>query len=482
MKHEVWLSQDGCEQDLLIVGAEICSAPVWNGPIAGGILAFNSGYGFTVVNFDPGWETNRMVYSTASTWLDLWQLVGPGSTQLTRIDSTDVGVYRTAVNLNDPSASTWEQVWDADDFNAIAPNPQPIEGMLPTWITFRWALISDLQIGQDGTMYVPFGVYDFSRNFDAITLLEKPPSPNGPGRFTAGGVLRSLEPAQKAIEWNVVDMGLGEWDALFLNRAPVGGSNTLISLAWDFQEWRWKLALLDDTLCTTATSSAPASGAVGVGTMSNGKASVTLQWGQMDADVYQWQVDDDCGFVEPLVASGATSEELVTVTGLEPGVSYCWRVRAVEPYWSRWSSAAQFTTVIGSEKVSPMLIVPAAGARITESRPTFQWTAIGWADKYSIQVATSSAFGSSDMVINENLGDVQAYQPGSDLADGSYFWHVKADSSTSGTGWSSTGTFTISGEAAGDGGTAAWVWVVIVIGILLIILVVVFIMRTRQAV
>jgi hypothetical protein len=482
MKHEVWLSQDGCEQDLLIVGAEICSAPVWNGPIAGGILAFNSGYGFTVVNFDPGWETNRMVYSTASTWLDLWQLVGPGSTQLTRIDSTDVGVYRTAVNLNDPSASTWEQVWDADDFNAIAPNPQPIEGMLPTWITFRWALISDLQIGQDGTMYVPFGVYDFSRNFDAITLLEKPPSPNGPGRFTAGGVLRSLEPAQKAIEWNVVDMGLGEWDALFLNRAPVGGSNTLISLAWDFQEWRWKLAILDDTLCTTATSSAPASGAVGVGTMSNGKASVTLQWGQMDADVYQWQVDDDCGFVEPLVASGATSEELVTVTGLEPGVSYCWRVRAVEPYWSRWSSAAQFTTVIGSEKVSPMLIVPAAGARITESRPTFQWTAIGWADKYSIQVATSSAFGSSDMVINENLGDVQAYQPGSDLADGSYFWHVKADSSTSGTGWSSTGTFTISGEAAGDGGTAAWVWVVIVIGILLIILVVVFIMRTRQAV
>ena len=479
MKHEVWLSQDGCEQDLLIVGAEICSAPVWNGPIAGGILAFNSGYGFTVVNFDPGWETNRMAYSTASTWLDLWQLVGPGSTQLTRIDSTDVGVYRAAVNLNEPSASTWEQVWDADDFNAIAPNPRPIEGMLPNWITFRWALISDLQIGQDGTMYVPFGVYDFSRNFNAVTLLDKPPSPNGPGRFTAGGVLRSLEPTQKNMEWNVVDGGLGEWDALFLNRA-VPGSNILISLAWDFQEWRWKLALLDDTLCTEASPAAPKTGASSVGTLANNKVSIQLSWGAMDADVYQWQVDDDCGFVEPLVASGVTSEELVSVTGLEPDVSYCWRVRATDPYWSRWSPAQQFNTVIGAERNAPELLVPAPGSVIADTTPTFQWTAIGWADKYSIQVATSAAFGSADMVVNENPGDTQAYQSG-ELAEGTYYWRVKASSSTSETEWSSTGVFTISGEADDDGGTAGWVWVVIIIGMLLLILVVVFIMRTRQA-
>ena len=483
MKNEVWLSQDGCEQDLLIVGAEICSASTWAGPISGLVTALLSGYGFTVVNFDNDWETNRMVYSTASTWLDLWQLVGPGSKQLTRIDSTDVGVYRAAVNLNEPSASTWEQVWDADDFNAIAPNPLPFEGMLPNWITFRWAVITDLQIAEDGTMYVPFGVYDLSRNYDPNNLifpgLEKPPSPNGPGRFTAGGVLRSLEPTQKAIEWNVVDGGLGEWDALFLNRA-VPGSNILISLAWDFQEWRWKLAILHDTLADSASASAPASGASSVGTLANNKVSVQLTWGAMDADVYQWQVDDDCGFVEPLIASGVTSEELVTVAGLEPDVSYCWRVRATDPYWSRWSPAQQFDTVIGIERNAPELLVPAPGSVIADTTPAFQWTAIGWADKYSIQVATSAAFGSADMVVNENPGDTQAYQSG-ELAEGTYYWRVKASSSTSETAWSSTGIFTISEGADGGGGTAAWVWVVIIIGILLLILVVVFIMRTRQA-
>ena len=117
-----------------------------------------------------------------------------------------------------------------------------------------------------------------------------------------------------------------------------------------------------------------------------------------------------------------------------------------------------------------------------EVRPSFQWTAIGWADKYDLQVATSSAFGSSDMVVNENLGNVQAYQPGSDLADGTYFWRVKAASSTSSTAWSSTGTFTISESGAASEGTSAWVWVLIVVGILLIILILVLIMRTRRPV
>jgi hypothetical protein len=331
-------------------------------------------------------------------------------------------------------------------------------------------------------MYVPFAVYDWSRNIDVNTVLEKPPSPRGPGRFTAGGVLRSLEPTQKNIEWNVVDMGLGEWDGLFLNRAPVGNSNTLISLAWDFQEYRWKMAILDDTLCTQASPTEPKSGDAGVGTLNDvNEVSVTLKWGEMDATVYEWQVDDDCGFAEPFIASGTTTEELVTVTGLEPDVSYCWRVRATQPYWSRWSTAQQFNTVIGSERNAPRLLVPAPGAVIADTSPGFQWTSIGWADKYQIQVATSSAFGSSDLVVNENLGNTQAYNAG-ELAMGTYYWRVKATSDTSATEWSSTGAFTISGEAADGGGTGAWVWVLIIVGVLLIILIVVFIMRTRQAV
>ena len=491
-KNEVWISQDGCESDLLIVGAEINTDPGWSGHETALTNPLQS-FGGAVVNFDKGWETNGMVYSAAGGWMDRWQLVGLGATVLTRIDTTDVGLYRTKINPSDPSASTWSQLWDADDFMDVTRDPQPLLNMIPTDNTYRSVFITDLQVAQDGTLYVPFGIWDMSYNAHANGDTPNPPSPqpwdnvfggnlygdNGYGRFTNGGVLRTLDGTQKDVEILSVRDGLGEWDGLYLNRA-VPGSNILISLAWDWQEWRFKLAILEDTLSTTATSSAPASGATGVGTLADNKVSVQLTFGALDADVYEWQVDDDCGFVPPLVASGVTSEELVTVTNLEPDVSYCWRVRATEPYWSRWSAPAQFQTVIGAELVAPKLLAPAAGATIMESRPSFQWTAIGWADKYSVQVATSSAFGSADMVVNENLGDIQAYQPGSDMADGTYFWRVKASSSTSSTAWSSTGSFTIASEGADGGGTSAWVWVLIIVGILLIILILVLIMRTRR--
>ena len=493
LKSEVWVSQDGCIQDLENVGAELDTDPAWRGDHLAAPTFSLCAFGGPVVNFDKDWETNNMVYGAASGYMDRWELVGLGATTLTRIDSTDIGVYRTEVNLNAPSASTWQQIWGADDFMAITKNPQPYPAMVPTENVYRAAFLSDLSVAQDGTLYIPFAIWDNSYN--NFRRPPEPPSPmpwdgllgnfygnNGYGRFTNGGVIRTLDGTQKVVEITAVSGGLGEWDGLWLNRARPGASNILVSLAWDWQEWRFKLAILDDTLSTTTSATAPASGATGVGTLADNKVSVQLTWGALDADVYEWQVDDDCGFVPPLVASGVTSETLVTVTGLEPDVSYCWRVRATEPYWSRWSSANQFSTVIGAQLVAPELLAPAAGANIMEVRPSFQWTAIGWADKYDLQVATSSAFGSSDMVVNENLGNVQAYQPGSDLADGTYFWRVKAASSTSSTAWSSTGTFTISESGAASEGTSAWVWVLIVVGILLIILILVLIMRTRRPV
>jgi len=491
LKSEVWISQDGCDADLENVGAELDTDPGWVGDHIATATA-DAAFGGPVVNFDINWETNNMVYGAAGGWMDRWQLVGPGATTLTRIDTTDIGLYRTAVDLTDPSASTWEQIWGADDFMAITKNPQPYPShdaaAPPMENVYRAALISDLQVAEDGTVYVPFAIWDNSYN--NFRRPPEPPSPmpwpnaagigSGYGRFSNGGVLRTLDGTQKTVEITAVRDGLGEWDGLYLNRAKPGSSNILVSLAWDWQEWRFKLAIMDDTLSTTASSTSPTSGSTGVGTLADNKVSVTLKWGELDADVYEWQVDDDCGFVLPLVATGVTSEELVTVANLEPGVSYCWRVRATEPFWSRWSTAQSFTTVIGSKLLAPELLAPAPGAIIGETEPTFQWTSIGWADKYQIQVATSSAFGSSDMVVNENLGDVQAYQASKELAEGTYYWHVKASSDTSSTQWSSTGTFTISEGAGEDGGTSAWVWVLIVVGILLIILILVLIMRTRR--
>jgi hypothetical protein len=356
--------------------------------------------------------------------------------------------------------------------------------MMPTWITFRYALISDLQIGADGTMYLPFAIYDFSRNFNPMvpfTHLEKAPSPHGPGRFTAGGVLRCLDGTQYTPDWDAISQGLGEWDGLFLNRAPVGDSNTLISLSWDFQEWRWKLAIYDDTLATKGSPTAPTADSNGVGSLIGNEVNVDLEWADLDATVYEWQVDDDSGFVAPVIASDTTSDPLATVTGLEPGVKYWWRVRALEPALSRWSDAQSFTTTSVAEIVAPTLIAPEAGEYILDTTPMFQWSAVGWADRYQIQVATDSGFGLSAMVIDEELGNVQALKSPLELPYETYYWHVKAMSDTSETEWSATGVFTIVKEMPG-GGTAYWVWICVALAVVMLILITVLIVKHRLAV
>jgi hypothetical protein len=83
-------------------------------------------------------------------------------------------------------------------------------------------------------------------------------------------------------------------------------------------------------------------------------------------------------------------------------------------------------------------------------------------------------------VVNENLGNTQGLQSPTDLADGIYYWRVKASSATSQTPWSATGIFSV-GEMA-DGGTEAWVWVLVALGVILLLMLLWLILKTRATV
>jgi hypothetical protein len=474
---EVWLSQDGAIKDLENIADEIYVSPSWSG-IADADL------GGTVVNFDKNWATNKIVYAASAGWLDMWQLTGLGEDNMKRINYTDVSIVRTVIDLADPSASTWENMWDADNWNSAAPRPQPISisgigGGMPV---YRMVMPTALQIGPDGTVYVAFFLWDSSYNHDWVLDAGDNPTPNQPhyGRFTLGGILRSLDGTLAAPEFELLNDGLGSWEGLYLGRV-VPGTNLAISLAWDWKEWRFKLATYEDTLSGAGPAPAsPLAGASGVGVLvTNTSVNVPLSWqSNGNSSLYQWQVSEDSAFTAP--KTGTTSDLTVTVMGLKPGTTYFWHSRSIGPMTSRWNSAQQFTTVIGGYSGAPKLNTPEIGSTISDETPLFTWSGIASATNYQIQVATSPAFAVADIVIDEELGNVQAFEA-DELANGTYYWQIKGSNATTDTEtpWSALGSFTLDTTGAG---TPAWVWMLIVMGIILVIVVAVLILNTRRPV
>ena len=472
---EVWLSQDGAIKDLENVGDEIYVSPSWSG-------IEKDDLGGAVVNFDKNWATNKIVYAASAGWLDQWQLVGAGAggTQdLNRISYTDVSVVRTVVDLADPSASTWEELWTADDWNNAAPKPQPIpvSGKM-TMLVYRLVVPSALQIGPDGTVYVAFFLWDSSYNYPGDN-----PTPNDPhyGRFTLGGILRSLDGTLATPEFELLNDGLGSWEGLYLGRI-VPGTNLAISLTFDWKEWRFKLATYEDTLSGAGPAPvSPLAGATGVGALvSNTSVNVPLSWhANGNSSLYEWQVSEDSAFTSP--KRGTTSDLTVIVLDLKPSTIYFWHSRSIGPMISRWNTAQHFTTVIGGYSGAANLITPEIGTTISDNTPLFTWSGIASVTNYQIQVATSPEFAVADIVIDEELGNVQAFEAENALANGTYYWQIKgsnADTDTE-TPWSALGSFTLDTEGAG---APPWVWILIVMGIILVIVVAVLILRTRRPV
>jgi hypothetical protein len=485
---EVWLSEDGCSmKDLENIGDPIYVSPAWGTTVP----TLLNDLGHTVVNFDKNWASNRIIYAAGSGWMDTWQLVGMGSTVLTRVAYSDVSVVRTEVDLVDPSAATWQHLWDAQDWNAAAIAPQPYEMMVPMVDNVhRFAVTSALEIGPDGTVYATFAIGDSSYNTPAQN-----PSPQtfptllltnavGPlsGRFTLGGVVRCLDGTVKNPEVTLLTDGRGQWDGLWQGTV-VAGTNHIISLNFDWKEWRFKLAFWEDTFSGPGPAAvAPANGATGIGSlMADTSVSAPISWQtQTGATLYEWQVSEDAAFTSP--KTGTSSGTSVTIAGLQAQTAYFWRVRAIEPTLGKWSTVQQFTSVPGGDSGAPAAGKPEDGSTITDTTPLFTWGKIASATNYELQVATSPTFGAADIVIDKTLGDVSAYEADKELVNGTYYWRVRGTNPATDTEtpWS-FGSFTLDTEAEGQG-TPVWVWILIIVGVLLAVVVLVLILRTRRPV
>ncbi len=293
---------------------------------------------------------------------------------------------------------------------------ESIDTTIPIGSTLGKPVLSD-----DGTLYVS--------NSQQVDSLDK-----------EGGIERSLNPTYSlGTKFETVTRGLED-------NATLVGLWIQGNQLWSIDTTNKKLMTYIDSLSTAVTLKSPEDEASGIDIN-----NTNLDWETLKgASGYEWQINYDTDFSSiPDRFQGNTKSSTVWLPELEMGKTYYWRVRATKPVLSRWSDKWSFTTILGNQIIAIQLLSPEAGASEVPVKPVFQWTAIADAECYELMVSTDSTF--SDLVIDRNGTNVlpsTAWQSDINLEyNTTYYWKVRASSSTSYSAWSAVSAFTTNGSS-----------------------------------
>ncbi len=253
---------------------------------------------------------------------------------------------------------------------------------------------------------------------------------------------------------------------------------------------------------------------IGIDPVSGRAANVTLTWAFIDlATRYHIQIAKDPEFTQVLLDKTdysppdvAKPAAVVGPTGaitlnLEAGKTYYWRVRVWDEVTgdlilSPWSAVRSFMVEagvpVGAPHLGPLILSPANGATLTykhdeKAMPAFSWSPEPGtvAKKYKIVIATDPALTKTVDGTPKEV-TTPAYQVGTDLAPGTYFWQVQAIDPVGNP--SPVANFTVvklpppppPEPPAPPPPTPAWVWTVIAIGAILVIVTLILIVRTGR--
>jgi len=216
---------------------------------------------------------------------------------------------------------------------------------------------------------------------------------------------------------------------------------------WSIDTTNVKLMSFTDCLDSPVLLTSPADRASGIGTLTNHTIqNVTLEWKPLrGATSYQWQLDYDTDFsAVPGGFEGTTRASSVHLPALEPATTYHWRVRTSAPVSSPWSARYSFTTSLDSEVIPLKPESPEASAENVPVRPIFQWTAVTGADAYELMVAKDADFTSPSITrLAPYALSATAWQCDVTLDyETTYYWKVRAISTTTHGDWSSAVAFT----------------------------------------
>lgn len=121
--------------------------------------------------------------------------------------------------------------------------------------------------------------------------------------------------------------------------------------------------------------------------------------------------------------SGTTSVATVDASGLVTGVS---AGTSVITATSETKSGTATVTVTANPPAAPTLSQPANRSAGESTTPTFSWSSASGATSYTLEVATTSTFGSSNVISQTGL-TTTSFTPTTPLQVGTvYFWRVSA--------------------------------------------------------
>jgi len=333
--------------------------------------------GKITVAFDPNYSHNSTVYSAS--------------------DTPDKGIYRFVTG----TSTKWES----------------IDGTLPSG-----GKIDQLAVSAQGALY--------ATNFQETDIVKG-----------LGGMERCLNPAYQGEPiFETANCGLDDGATLI-------GLWLCADQLWSIDSTNVKLMTFTDSLATPVSLTSPPHQSPGAGTITGSTIrNVNLDWESLNgATSYHWQLDYNANFsTVPIPLEGDAEVSSTRLSALEPTTTYYWRVRVTEPLLSPWSANWSFTTSLGTSPVAPHLRTPGAGAKHVNLKPIFQWSAITGADSYELLVSKNVYFANPTI---ERTGTYAlpstAWQSDTELSYATtYYWKVRAISSTSHSVWSAVSAFT----------------------------------------
>ncbi|GAP20956.1 carboxypeptidase regulatory-like domain-containing protein [Leptolinea tardivitalis] len=222
----------------------------------------------------------------------------------------------------------------------------------------------------------------------------------------------------------------------------------------DIGPWSAPRAFSLDTQAPLAPEmTAPADGT------DNLRAIPTFTWkASAEANAYQWQytLGEDTGFSNPILTTpgldGTITGTPLTTTSYKPSAmetnkKYLWRVRARDAAgnWSKdWSAAWSITIKPLLLTTAPVQTLPAANALLSDATPTLTWSKVVNANGYNLEIDSLSTFTSGGKVSKSTDKDTLTFTPGTDLADGTWYWRVQAKNTAGEPGpWSAPRAFSL---------------------------------------